>query len=109
MNRVRLEGDWEEWLTFFAEGVLETAQNSVETAQRLVRIGVEDTVRIQNLGLFAGSCLQVDQTLKRRPVGTIARLSQDTSLSLLSARGPRAVGGSGPGDQVDLPAEKPGF
>jgi Fic family protein len=82
LNRVRLEGDWEEWLTFFAEGVLETAQNSVETAQRLVRIGVEDTARIQTLGRLAGSCLQVHQALKRRPVSTIARLSQETSLSL---------------------------
>jgi len=82
LNRVRLEGDWEEWLTFFAEGVLETAQNSVETAQRLVRIGVEDTARIQTLGRLAGSCLQVHQALKRRPVSTIARLSQEAALSL---------------------------
>ncbi len=50
LNWVRLVGVWEEWLTFFAEGVLETAQNSVETAQRLVRIGVEDTARIQDPG-----------------------------------------------------------
>jgi len=82
LNRVRLEGDWEKWLTFFAEGVLETAENSVNTAQRLVRISVEDMAHIQTLGRLAGSCLQVHQALKRRPVSTIARLSQETSLSL---------------------------
>lgn len=56
---------------FFSEGVLETAENSVNKAQRLVRIGVEDTARIQTLGRLAGSCLQVHQALKRRPVSTI--------------------------------------
>jgi Fic family protein len=82
LNKIRLEGDWEAWLAFFAEGVLETARNSVETAQKLVRIGMEDAARIQTLGRLAGSCLQVHQALKRRPVNTIARLSQETSLSL---------------------------
>jgi hypothetical protein len=50
------------------EGVLETAQDSVDTAQRLVRISVEDTARIQTLGRLAGSCLQVHQALRRRMV-----------------------------------------
>lgn len=38
--------------------------------------------RIQTLGRLAGSCLQVHPSLKHRPVSTIARLSQETALSL---------------------------
>lgn len=43
---------------------------------------MEDTTRIQTLGRLAGSCLQVHQALRHRPVSTIARLSQEASHSL---------------------------
>jgi Fic family protein len=82
LNQVRLEGDWEMWIDFFAQGVLETAENAVVTAQRLVEVGDEDMARIQPLGRLSGSCMQVHHVLKARPVGTVAWLSKETKLSL---------------------------
>ena len=36
LNNVRLTGDWEAWLDFFAEAVIFTATQAVETAQQLL-------------------------------------------------------------------------
>ena len=82
LNRIRTEGDWEKWLAFFAEGVLEMAENAVTTARRLAKVADEDAARIQQMGRIAGSCMQVHYALKHRPVGTIGRLSKETGLSL---------------------------
>jgi len=82
LNQVRMEGDWEKWLGFFAEGVIEISENAVETARRLVRVGNEDLGRIQKLGRSSGSCIQIHHALMRRPVGTIAWLSKETGLSV---------------------------
>jgi len=79
---VRTDGDWEEWLGFFAEGVREMAENAVDTAKSLLQVGNEDLARIRQLGRLSGSCLQVHNVLKRRPVGTVAWLSRETGLSL---------------------------
>ncbi len=82
LDRVRTEGDWEAWLLFFAEGVRETAEGAVAAAIKLAKFAAEDHARIQSLGRMAGSALQVHRALQRRPVATIARLSEETNLSV---------------------------
>ena len=82
LNQVRMDGDWEKWVGFFAEGVVEMAENAVETARRLVRVGNEDLNVIQKLGRSSGSCIQIHHALMRRPIGTIAWLSKETGLSV---------------------------
>jgi Fic family protein len=39
LNRVRLRGDWESWLDFFADAVIHAAGEAVETAQTLLAQG----------------------------------------------------------------------
>jgi hypothetical protein len=34
LDLVRRDGDWEAWIGFFADGVIEIAAGAVETAQR---------------------------------------------------------------------------
>lgn len=82
LDRVRLEGDWEGWLRFFAEGVSQMAENAVITARRLVDLTSEDRNLIQGLGRLAGSCLQIQQILQKRPISTIGSLSKETGLSI---------------------------
>jgi Fic family protein len=81
LNRIRLEGDWERWIAFFADGVREMAENAVRTARELFEIADQDRAAIQKLGRVSGSSMQVHHALQRRPVGTIPRLSQETGLS----------------------------
>lgn len=82
LDRVRSDGDWEEWVAFFATGVEETANGAIATAQRLREMAGDDRARIQGTGRIAGSALQVHHALLSRPINTIARLARDTRLSV---------------------------
>jgi Fic family protein len=82
LNRVRTEGEWEEWVTFFATGVEETANAAVATAHRLLEISQADRAKVQASGRIAGSALQVHHALLARPINTIARLASETGLSV---------------------------
>jgi Fic family protein len=82
LNRVRTDGEWEEWVMFFATGVEETANAAVTTAHRLLEISQADRVKVQGAGRIAGSALQVHHALLSRPVNTIARLTGETKLSV---------------------------
>jgi Fic family protein len=71
LDLVRAEGDWEAWLDFFLEGVVHTAQNAVETAQRLVALFKEDTQKIQAAGRMSNTALRVFNVLCQRPLLTV--------------------------------------
>jgi len=82
LQRVRVEGDWEGWLSFFVEGVREMAELAVLTAQRLEGMVKGDQERIQGLGRKAGSALRVHAVLQRHPVQTISRAAERSGLSV---------------------------
>jgi Fic family protein len=81
LDSVRLEGDWEAWLDFFLEGVEQTAQNAVGTAQRLVRLFQESTHQIRQTGRRANTALRVFDALCERPILTLAEVKRRTDLS----------------------------
>lgn len=80
LQKTRLENDWESWLSFFAKAILLTAEQSAETAKRLIRLVEEDRVAVRNLGRIAGSALMIHQSLIQRPLADAARLCQSTGL-----------------------------
>jgi Fic family protein len=82
LDAVRHEGDWEEWLAFFAEGVAVVAESAVETARRLLHLAERDRDRLASLGRAAGSAAAVQQAMLRMPVCTIPRLAKRTRLTL---------------------------
>lgn len=81
LNHVRHDGDWEEWLTFFLEGVRVTAQGAVSTAERLANTFRADRARIEPTGRRAGSALRVYEALKTRPITSMPELRRVTGLS----------------------------
>lgn len=81
LNRVRLEGDWEAWLDFFAEAVITTAGQAVETVQRLEKMARTDRERIQRLGRATGSALRVHHELLCRPIATAQAIARRSGLS----------------------------
>jgi Fic family protein len=82
LTTVRVKGDWERWLEFFASGVEETASGAVNTVQRLVALFREDRDRINALGRIGGSALRVHHALQERPVDTAARIATRSGLAL---------------------------
>jgi Fic family protein len=81
LDRVRREGDWEAWLSFFVEGVHETATDAVTRANALVDLFRNDRRRIEQLGRRAGSALRVHEALKARPISSLPAISRDTGMT----------------------------
>jgi len=81
LQKVRLEGEWEEWIHFFAAAVKETAMQAVETATRLVALAQQDRERVGGLGKAAGSALRVHHALLQQPIISIAKIRQMTGLA----------------------------
>ena len=81
LNDVRQNGDWEAWLLFFLDGVTQTAEGAVQTAQRLLSLFQEDQSRVQQTGRAAGSALRVHQVLQERPIVSLQELANRTDLS----------------------------
>ncbi len=81
LNRVRIDGDWEAWLDYFAEAVAVTAGQAVDTVQRLDALARQDRERIQSLRRAAGSALRVQHEMLRRPVATSRTIEKQTGLS----------------------------
>jgi Fic family protein len=86
LQRVRLEGEWEAWLHFFAEGVRETADSAVVTARRIVQLFDADRQKIQGHRRSVGSALRVHAALQQRPVVSVAKLVEATGLSAPTVR-----------------------
>jgi Fic family protein len=81
LNRVRHDGDWEAWLDFFAEAVIATATQAVETAQKLVALSKQDQEQIKELGRAAASCLKVHRAMMEYPIASSSKLSEKTDLT----------------------------
>lgn len=81
LNDVRLTGNWEAWLEFFADAVIATSKQSVQTAQRLVKLSREDREAIVSLGRISNSVLRVHQGLLDRPIASAKWLVKNTHLS----------------------------
>ncbi len=81
LNNIRLTGDWEAWLNFFAEAVIVTATQAVETAQQLLNLSNQDRDKISGLGRAAASALQVHRALMEHPITTSGALVEKTGIT----------------------------
>jgi len=82
LNAVRLEGDWERWLEFFADGVAGSAEQAAQAAKRMVEIASTDQLRIEStLGRAAASAVAVHGAMQRQPIATSSSLVAATKLT----------------------------
>lgn len=82
LGQIRTDGDWEAWLAFFAEGVIETSQSAVTTAISVGELFRADGEPLENLGRGSASVVEVHRVLQRRPLASIAYLSKATRLTI---------------------------
>jgi Fic family protein len=81
LDGVRLTGDWETWLSFFAEAVIVTAAQAVDAAGQLLELGERDRETIATIGRAAASTLSVHHALRGHPVATSGLLVKKTGLT----------------------------
>lgn len=81
LNKVRLTGDWEAWLEFFADAVVVTSTQAVETAQQLLELSKSDSAKVSGLGRASVSTMQVHRAMMEHPIATSSWLAQKTGLT----------------------------
>lgn len=85
LQRVRTEGVWEEWVSFFLQGVLETSEQAVVAVRSILTLFEADRAKIETLGRTANSVLRVHQALQKSPILTITSAEKNTGLSYPTA------------------------
>lgn len=81
LNSIRDNGDWEKWLDFFAESVIVTATQAVNTAQSLLELSNSSQEKINELGRSSISCQKIHKILLERPIATSNWISEKTGIS----------------------------
>jgi Fic family protein len=81
LNAVRLSGDWETWMEFFADAVVASATQAATSAKRLLELASDDGRRIEGLGRATASALAIHRVLQSKPLGTAASLAAATGLT----------------------------
>ncbi|MBU3699936.1 MAG: Fic family protein [Candidatus Kapabacteria bacterium] len=85
LDTVRIDGDWEEWIDFFLEGIEQTATTASITAQKLVQLFNDDADVIQKGGRSATSALRVHTIMCQRPIITIRYLCEHHGMTFPTA------------------------
>ena len=74
INSVRKDGDWENWIKFFLEGVIETANDAKTTLITIQNIFVSDIEKVKTLGRATDSALKVFAVFQKKPLLTVAEI-----------------------------------
>ena len=85
LTHVRETGDWETWLEFFLEGVIETAGAAVDTAHRLLMMLDADRETLERQGRRVGSVLRVHEALANKVILSLTGIRKLTGLSFPAA------------------------
>jgi len=85
LDSVRRDGDWEQWLGFFADAVASSASSAVDTVRRLVRCAEADRATVQTLHRTAGTALRVFDELRQRPIASATLVAALSGVSMPSA------------------------
>jgi len=68
-------------LDFFADAIIHTATQAVETAQHLMRLSVEDSQRVSGLKRISGSAHLIHKAMLERPIASPNWIQEKTQLS----------------------------
>lgn len=84
LMRVREKNDITQWFKFFLVGVIETAKNSIETFDGILKLQKEIEIKIQNLGSRSSNAMLIINHLFHKPIIDAQLANLITKLSLPS-------------------------
>jgi len=86
LQAVRVRGEWEQWLAFFLQGVIEVAGEAAETSRRILQMREEHRSAITaRLGRAAGNGHKVLESLFDRPILAVNDVRQLTGTTFAAA------------------------
>lgn len=86
LQSVRTDGDWEEWIEFFLEGIIAVASQAAGTARRVLVLFQGHQQQVRGLGRLSVSALRLMDHLQRHPVTTATAIAKATSMSFHTAQ-----------------------
>lgn len=81
LNAVRFESSWESWNRFFLEGIVEVAENVVDTAKKLNQIVNEDRTTVLGDSKASVNALRLFEILPMNPIITQAKVTGGLGLT----------------------------
>ena len=81
LNLVRKDGDWEQWIKFFLEGIIETATDAKNTLISIQKLFKIDEEKITTFGKATASSLKVFKVFQRKPMLTVSEITKNTGLT----------------------------
>jgi Fic family protein len=81
LNEVRLSGNWEAWLEFFLNGVIETCKSGVIQAQAMGSLISSDKEKIEIQGRAKRNLIKVFEFLLKKPILSIPYASEQLAIS----------------------------
>lgn len=85
ITKVRSENDITQWLCFFLQGIIETAEKGVNTFNSILELEKENEAIIQQMGSRSANAMTVVKDLYIRPVIDAKRVSELCDITLQSA------------------------
>lgn len=81
LNNVRYQGDWESWIQFFLEGVIETSDDARKTIILIQKQFADDEQKLKTLGKAQKSAQIVFEQFEQKPILTVAEIEGRIKLS----------------------------
>lgn len=85
LQSVRETGNWEDWIEFFLEGVIETSQQAAEAAQNIVELFIRDRKKIEQSNRPTASALTICTLTQQNPILNTSKICKTTGMSLPTA------------------------
>jgi Fic family protein len=81
LNEVRIKGNWERWLDFFADAVIITSKQAFKTAQKLIAMKEKNRTVINRQGRSSHTADIIHDILMKNPVTTSSKLVNASGLN----------------------------
>lgn len=82
LQSVRETGNWEAWIAFFLNGVIDTSNQATDAAQRIIKLFNTDLMQINNSGQSTAATLLIYNYLKLHPLANTDKIKKATGVSL---------------------------
>ena len=86
LNNVTVNGEFEKWIKFFLEGIIETSKEAVDKARKIKALREIDTVKVQSLSRISDNAIKLYNHLFNKPTVSIDDVCKLLELSYPNAK-----------------------
>lgn len=86
LSAIRTDGDWEGWIKFYLQGVLETSRMATDAAKRILGLWENHRKMIQALGKASTNAMRLLESLYQQPVMAVISAAGRLKLSVPATR-----------------------